>query len=126
MQWIDHKSTPKSIRKLLRKLVEAKIDYSAMIRLRIADRKGNLKHPNYTFGEIRKMLEKVENEVFRKDTPTLSLAINGHDVMNTLGIPPGKEVGQILKKLEEIVIESPDLNKREVLLHFLEEGRYDF
>lgn len=43
------------------------------------------------------------------------LSINCYDLIEELGIN-GKELGQLLKKLTDMVIEEPSLNKREVLL----------
>jgi tRNA nucleotidyltransferase (CCA-adding enzyme) len=40
------------------------------------------------------------------------LAINGKDVMNLLGIPPSKRVGEILEALLERVLDDPTLNER--------------
>jgi tRNA nucleotidyltransferase (CCA-adding enzyme) len=44
------------------------------------------------------------------------LAVNGHDLMSTLGLGPGPRLGQILNGLLEQVIEDPELNERETLL----------
>ena len=44
------------------------------------------------------------------------LAIGGADVMNALGIGEGPEVGKILRKLFEAVLENPEDNTRERLL----------
>ncbi len=49
-------------------------------------------------------------------TNTTLLAINGSDVMNALGIPPGKRVGEVLRALLEAVTDEPELNTRERLL----------
>lgn len=43
------------------------------------------------------------------------LAINGHDLMQ-LGVEEGVKMGQILKQLEEFVLEEPANNTRELLL----------
>ena len=47
------------------------------------------------------------------------LAINGHDVMRALALPPGREVGQILKSLHRKVLKEPELNQRSTLLDLL-------
>ena len=47
------------------------------------------------------------------------LALNGDDVLR-LGVPAGPEVGKILKRLEECVIEDPSLNTKEKLEEILE------
>src|SRR5438105_3295494 len=49
------------------------------------------------------------------------LAIRGEDVMRELHIGPGREVGEVLARLLERVIDDPDLNTREALLRLLPE-----
>ena len=43
------------------------------------------------------------------------LAIDGHDLQRELGLPPGPEIGAILERLEEAVIEDPTTNEPEKL-----------
>lgn len=43
------------------------------------------------------------------------LAVSGSDLI-AIGIKPGKEIGEILNRLLELVIENPELNKKEILL----------
>jgi len=45
------------------------------------------------------------------------LMINGKDIMKVLKLPQGKKVGEILKYLLKLIIETPELNKKDVLLH---------
>lgn len=49
------------------------------------------------------------------------LAIGGKDVMTTLGIPPGKEIGQALNHLYELVLDDMSLNNRDDLIRLLKE-----
>jgi len=49
------------------------------------------------------------------------LEIGGEDVMRTLGIGPGRVVGQVLSRLLDRVLEDPDLNSRETLLRLVPE-----
>jgi hypothetical protein len=51
------------------------------------------------------------------------LDVDGEDVMRSLGIGPGPEVGRVLERLLERVIESPSDNQRPVLLAWLEQER---
>jgi tRNA nucleotidyltransferase (CCA-adding enzyme) len=44
------------------------------------------------------------------------LAINGHDLIKTLGLPPGPLLGKILQELLEEVTDEPTRNQSEVLL----------
>ena len=44
------------------------------------------------------------------------LAIDGHDLIKELKLKPGKQMGEILNKLFEMVLEEPQLNTKEKLL----------
>lgn len=44
------------------------------------------------------------------------LAVDGKDLMTQVGMQPGKELGEMLNALLNIVIENPDCNNREYLL----------
>ena len=48
--------------------------------------------------------------------------INGKDLMD-MGVPQGKEIGQILSWLLDQVLEDPQLNERETLTRMAEEKR---
>lgn len=54
-------------------------------------------------------------------TDVRRLAIDGHDVMRVLSIPEGPEVGRILSRLLDMVMDDPGLNTREGLLARLPE-----
>lgn len=45
-----------------------------------------------------------------------ALAVNGNDLMQ-LGIPKGKQIGLILNELFQCVLDDPEMNSREALLH---------
>ena len=44
------------------------------------------------------------------------LAINGYEVLN---IPPSKQVGEVLNRLLDIIIDFPELNDKKSLLYLL-------
>lgn len=48
------------------------------------------------------------------------MKINGKDLIS-LGYPEGKEIGLILRKLNEKVLENPELNEYSVLLKLAED-----
>lgn len=52
---------------------------------------------------------------------TNELAVDGHDVLQVLGRPPGPFVGKMLERLLEHVLEHPADNTRERLRHLLRE-----
>ena len=51
-------------------------------------------------------------------SPLKSLALNGHDLL-AAGVPPGPQVGVLLRALHERVLDDPSLNERERLLEIL-------
>ena len=56
-------------------------------------------------------------------TKTQDLAINGHKVMETLGLSAGPGVGRILRELMEKVIDNPELNTKSSLIAILEQKK---
>lgn len=55
----------------------------------------------------------------RKDCVSLkTLAVNGSDLIQN-GMKPGKKIGETLEKMLQIVLENPELNRKETLLTFL-------
>jgi tRNA nucleotidyltransferase/poly(A) polymerase len=44
------------------------------------------------------------------------LAISGHDIMRLRQMPPGPEVGEILRALQQTVLKHPEYNRRDILL----------
>lgn len=59
-------------------------------------------------------------DVLNKDEPvsTKSLAIDGNDLIQ-LGMKPGPEIGQVLNRLLDEVMDNPDLNNREDLMRLV-------
>ncbi|HET6462292.1 MAG TPA: HD domain-containing protein [Candidatus Krumholzibacteria bacterium] len=49
------------------------------------------------------------------------LAVGGEDVMRELGLAPGPAVGDVLQRLFERVLDSPELNERETLVALMRE-----
>ena len=65
---------------------------------------------------IEEIKFQYEEIVKRQECVSLKdLAISGSDLI-AAGMEPGKEIGEILNKLLELVIESPDLNQKDKLL----------
>jgi len=88
--------------------------------LRMADAIGN-----GTRGPDTRRLEAMAKRIERvlRDSSALSvhqLAVDGDDVMRSLGLPAGPEVGRVLHALLEQVIDQPALNTRAALLQRLD------
>lgn len=75
-----------------------------------------------TMGDRGSVLDELEARVERMQieqpiaTKTTALAIGGADVMAALGIGPGPQVGRELRRLLELVTETPEMNTREGLI----------
>ena len=110
----------KTVRRLLIALSEFNLTWKEWLRLRLADRKGNLSKEPHGREELRtyvlqfhRVLHPAENvNVALKIT---DLVVNGNDVIELLNIKPSAQVGIVLKGLLEKVIDDPELNNRESL-----------
>lgn len=83
--------------------------------LRMADALGNgLKRPDVT--KLASLAARVDRLIERPHVLGLAdLAVGGADVMEVLGLPPGPEVGTMLERLLDEVLEEPTRNHREGL-----------
>lgn len=88
------------------------------LKVQEADRKGqNLEYLNEGINKLNTIKEIYLDIIKNKQCFKLSdLAINGEDLIN-LGFKEGKEIGDILKVLLDIVIKNPNKNKKSKLLH---------
>lgn len=69
--------------------------------------------------------EKLYQDIMeKKQCLTLKeLAVNGRDLMEA-GVPPGKQIGETLNRLLELVLEDPDKNTKEYLLGYTLKNRF--
>ncbi|MBT3387810.1 MAG: hypothetical protein HN417_07755, partial [Desulfobacula sp.] len=87
------------------------LDYRDFMRMRIADKKGNLSKSPYTISQIRFRLEKLFAQMTEQTAFQMKhLKITGADIIQILGIAPGPDVGKIKQKLFEMVLDDPAKN----------------
>lgn len=90
-----------------------------LLNLREADHMGK-GNENATRMMVDKMRNLINNEVASQTVfSPKDLAINGNDVIKILGISSGPQVGEIIKKTMDLVIEHPSLNNRQDLLNLV-------
>jgi tRNA nucleotidyltransferase (CCA-adding enzyme) len=75
--------------------------------------------PAAEMGELKRRISEVAHE--DAALKVTDLAIDGRDVMRILGIPPSREIGVLLERLLERVLDDPSLNEREKLEALLRE-----
>jgi len=111
MRPLTDKTTPKAARRLLAMLDKFKLDYQDFMRMRIADKKGNLAKKPYTFSEIRIRLKRLFNEQSEESAFRMNqLKLNGNDIIQILGDISGPDIGKIKQMLFENVLDDPGLN----------------
>jgi len=103
--------TDKAVRRFIREVGEENIQ--DMLDLRVADRIGSgAKETSWRTELFKKRLVEVQKKPFS----ITDLKINGDDVMKTLKLKPGPQIGQVLKKLFDQVVEGKIKNEKEALL----------
>lgn len=105
--------TDSSIRRLIRRVGPKNMN--DLVKLRICDRMG-MGVPKALPYRLRHFQFRVEKILREEEAPTPKmLKINGYDIMQILGIPPGVKVGRIIEVLMQEVIDNPSCNRREYL-----------
>jgi len=111
-------NTKKGARKFLQKVGDEQAAWD-LLRLRMADlagkgrQRGGLGNDQST---VKKMMDLLHEVIEEKPAFSLKdLAVNGND-LREVGIPPGKEMGTILRHLLDVVVDHPEWNTREELL----------
>lgn len=109
---VSELQTDKAVRRFIRDLGREYIQ--DMLDLRTGDRVGSGATPtSWRLDLFKKRIVEVQKEPFTvKD-----LKIDGNDVMKIFGIKPGKQVGEILNKLFDEVVNNKLKNEREELLN---------
>lgn len=69
--------------------------------------------------EVRKVYQDILDK--RQCVSLKTLAVNGRDLVQSAGMKPGRELGEMLTELLDLVVEEPDLNDREILLQKVRE-----
>lgn len=111
-------TSQKGARKFLQRVGDHADD---LLDLRWADQGGKAEYPSNSRTGLdlstetqRNLIDQVRND--QQPTNQASLAINGNDLIQA-GIPAGPQMGQLLKRLTDAVVENPSLNTKDQLLN---------
>jgi len=112
------KMSPKAIRKFLKSLNERNVSVNEFFRIRLADRKANLKHEMFPLSKVVEMYRSVTNPaVVNVPFNVKALAISGGELIKELNLKPGIIVGETQAHLLKFVIErGPSHNNKKLLL----------
>lgn len=111
MRPLNEDSTPKAVRRLLAMLDDLGLSHRDFLRMRIADKKGNLAKSPYTLTDIRVRLGKILEAISMQTALKINdLEISGRDIQDILDISPGPAIGRVKARLFDLVLETPELN----------------
>jgi tRNA nucleotidyltransferase (CCA-adding enzyme) len=110
-----------AVRRLVRRVGPEYIpDFTVFVQADIIAHGTNNKDLNL----IKDLMKRIENQVKgHMARNTRDLALDGHEIMKILGLPPGPAVGRTMENLLEKITDHPELNTREALLGLLEERK---
>lgn len=115
---VDENQTDTALRRFLKNVGLENVE--DMLALRVADRLGGgARETSWRLEEFKKRLVEIQKQPFAiKD-----LKINGRDVMETLDIKPGPEIGKILNELFEKVVNKELENTKTTLVDALKNAK---
>jgi tRNA nucleotidyltransferase (CCA-adding enzyme) len=123
VKWHDRpiEATPKAVRRAVRIIGED--IFLDLLKVKEADVKAQnpeyLKERQIKLHNIKRIYEEIKQS--GQCLSIKDLAVSGEDLLS-IGIPEGKNIGSILKKLLDIVIEAPEMNTREKLLSYIKDS----
>ena len=113
----EPKMTDKAIRRFIKRVNRENIN--RMIMLRVGDRVGG--GSKASSWRLREFQERIKQVLF-KPFEINDLKVDGNDIMKILNLPPGPQIGKILKKLFDEVLDDAQKNDREYLLKQIKEN----
>lgn len=108
--------SPKAHRKLLRNLGAYTVDWRDLVRLRIADHKGNIAKSPKSISEIKEIVRSF-TQVEEVPRDTKSLVVSGGQLMLEFELVPGPIIGFLQNALLEYVIDSGVEDEDCLLVH---------
>ncbi|MFH2054417.1 MAG: CCA tRNA nucleotidyltransferase [bacterium] len=105
--------TDKALRRLIRRVTPELI--FDLLDLRRADVVGQGMGGNTD--DVDELEQRIREELERKPPFGLNdLAVNGDDLMKVFGLPEGRQIGEVLNQLLEMVLDYPEKNEYELLI----------
>lgn len=121
MFWYQSEWTSSAVRRFIRKVGLDRIRDLFFLR-RVDNIGSGARVPRLR--ELEELWLRVEEEIQRANAfSKRDLAVDGHDIMAALRIPPGPDVGRITDALFERVLDEPELNEKGRLLALAKELR---
>ena len=116
-------ATPKFTRKFIHKV--RKENFLNLLEVKCADISAQSTYQKEEKIQKLEELKKNFEEVIEKDlcVQLKDLAVTGSDLISA-GMKPGKEIGEVLNRLLEVVLEEPEQNDKATLMEYVREWGY--
>ena len=118
--WHDHRPepNPRSVRRALNKVGEEL--FPLLLKVQFADTMAQSEYRREEKLERIRNVEKIYREVLeRKECVSVKmLAVNGRNLI-AAGMKPGPEIGQMLERLLQVVLEEPGRNEKQELMEIV-------
>ena len=111
----DESWSDAAVRRWIRRVSPERV--ASLVALGLADVAAKGRDVSQELANLDALERHVERVLRAQGALTLrDLDVNGHDLMQELGVGPGPELGRLLHALLELVTDDPSLNQRDVLL----------
>lgn len=112
----ETEQTPKSVRRAMMKIGED--IFPLLFEVKYGDIAAQSEYKREKKLEKLQAVKEIYETVLKQQqcVSLKTLAVTGRDLMEQADMVPGKELGEMLKELLELVVEEPSLNEKEVLL----------
>lgn len=112
----ETEQTPKSVRRAMMKIGED--IFPLLFEVKYGDIAAQSEYKREKKLEKLQTVKEIYETVIKQQqcVSLKTLAVTGRDLMEQTDMVPGKELGEMLKELLELVVEEPSLNEKEVLL----------
>ena len=112
----ETEQTPKSVRRAMMKIGED--IFPLLFEVKYGDIAAQSEYKREKKLEKLQAVKEIYETVIKQQqcVSLKTLAVTGRDLMEQADMVPGKELGEMLKELLELVVEEPSLNEKEVLL----------
>lgn len=114
----SEQGSPKTLRKFIRNMEEAGVDWRDVVNISQADAMAKGKIPDGVESKYTDLMNKGDEAIASRPVYNNSGVIpivNGNEIMKAFGIKGGPEIGKMLEEVKDMMDENPNITKEEAL-----------
>ena len=114
----SEQGNPKALRKFIRSMEEAGVDWRDVINISQADAMAKGKIPEGVEQKYTDLMTKGDEAIASRpayNSSGVKPVADGRDIMNAFGIKGGPEVGKMIEAVKDMMDENPNITKEEAL-----------